>query len=347
MPVSPALGERFGARLLAIYTEAELAMLERVARRIERGIDEPGWAEHKLLEVTELKRETRAILEGVRRTGTTEIPKAIEDAYAAGLTEARRDLAKAEGEFTVASNPRLVTSLTTETMTRVQSTHLQILRTSDDIYRSTVARASSQIAVGASTRREAAQLALNEFANNGVTGFVDSSGRSWDMASYAEMALRATTGRASVSGHADSLEANGQDLVIVSDAPEECEICRPWEGQVLSLSGSDPNYPSLAEGEADGLFHPNCRHRLGIYIEGVTRSMGKTADPIGSTERAQQRYLERGVRQWKRREVVAITPIDKVTSASKRTEWQTRLKSFVEDNDRKRLAYRESVSVAR
>lgn len=345
MPVSPELGERLGARLLAIYSEAELAMLDRVARRLERGIDEPGWAERKLLEVTSLKRETRAIIEGLRRSAEGAIPGAIEDAYAAGLSEARRDLARAADEFVVASNPRLVTALTTEALTHVTAMHSGILRTADDIYRSTVAAGASRILTGTATRREAAQSVLNEFANAGVTGFVDSAGRSWDMASYAETALRAVTGRAAVSGHAETLEANGHDLVIVSDAPEECEICRPWEGEVLSLSGTDPNYPSLAEAEADGLFHPNCRHRLGIYIEGVTRSMGKTADPIGAEERAQQRYLERGVRQWKRREVVAITEADKVTSGAKVRDWQRRLRDFVKENDRKRLAYRESLAV--
>lgn len=345
MPVSPELGERLGARLLVIYTEAELAMLDRVARRLERGIDEQGWAERKLLEMTELKRETRSIIRALAARGDQEIPSAIEDAYEVGLAEARSDLAKAEGEFVVASNPRLVTSLSREALTNVQATHLRILRSADDIYRSTIARGAAQVLTGTGTRRDAAQSVLNDFANNGVTGFIDSAGRQWDMASYAETALRSVTGRAAVSGHAETLEANGQDLVIVSDAPEECEICRPWEGQVLSLSGNDPNYPSLAEAEADGLFHPNCRHRLGIYIEGVTRSMGKTADPIGAQERAQQRYLERGVRQWKRREVVGLSEAERGSAAAKRSEWQTRLKSFVEENDRKRLRYRESLAV--
>lgn len=344
MPVSPELGERLGARLLAHYTEAERDLFERVARRLANGIDEPGWAEKKLLEVGTMRRETAKILDRLRAVGDEQIPSAVEEAYNAGLQEARRDLNRAEGEFIVASNPRLITSLSAEALSNVQASLPGILRRADDIYRSVIARSALGIVSGTATRRDAAQQALNLFADSGITGFVDARGREWDMASYAEMALRTVTGRASIDGHTESLEANGHDLVIVSDAPEECEICRPWEGQVLSLSGGSPDYPSLDEAQAEGLFHPNCRHRLGVYIPGVTRSMGKTADPIGSQERTQQRYLERGVRQWKRREAVAITDTAQTQSSGKVREWQTRLREFVADNDRKRLAYRESIA---
>lgn len=343
MPVSPELGERLASRVLRIYTDAEEELLRKVSRRIERGIDTDGWAERKLAEVQALRREAERAVTDLAGKASSAIPEVIEDAYAAGIDQARSDLAELDTEFVVAANPRVVRNLAQETLDNVGASHLRILRTADDVYRSTIAQASAQVSTGTLTRREAAQRALSSFANRGITGLVDRSGRAWDMASYAEMAVRSTTGRAAVGAHVDALSGNGHDLVIVSDAPQECRICRPFEGQVLSLSGTDRRYASLGSAEAAGLFHPGCRHGIGIFIPGVTRPIQRTADPVGDQERQQQRYLERGTLQWKRREAVAITPAEKAASAAKTREWQSRLREHVQATDGKRLRYRESI----
>jgi len=134
---------------------------------------------------------------------------------------------------------RAIEALTQETLGNVLATHTGILRSTMDAYRSVIAESSSGVLLGDQTRRQAAQAALNRFAQKGITGFVDSAGRGWSMESYTEMALRTGCGRAAVQGHVDRLTANGLDLVIVSDAPRECPLCRPWEGKVLSI-GSVP-----------------------------------------------------------------------------------------------------------
>lgn len=343
MPISPELGEQLASRVLQIYTDAEEELLRKVARRIERGIDEPGWAERKLAEIQGLRREAQATVRELSTRASNEIPAVIADAYESGVAAARDDLAGLDSTFTIATNQRTVRRLAQETADNVGATHLRILRSTDDAYRTTIARATSQVTAGAVTRREAAQRALASFANHGITGFIDSSGRAWDMASYTEMAVRSSAGRAAVGAHVDALQDNGHDLVIVSDAPQECAICRPFEGQVLSLSGRTRGYASLASAEAAGLFHPGCRHSIGIYIPGVTRPIQRTADPVGDQERQEQRYLERGVRQWKRREAVAFTPAEKAASAAKTREWQARLQDHVKATDGKRLRYRESL----
>ncbi|CEA09900.1 Phage minor capsid protein 2 [Arthrobacter saudimassiliensis] len=59
------------------------------------------------------------------------------------------------------------------------------------------------------------------------------------MTSCAEMAVRTSTAEAMLQGHTDRVQELGVDTVVVSDAPEECNICRPFEGKVLSISGAD------------------------------------------------------------------------------------------------------------
>jgi hypothetical protein len=170
--------------------------------------------------------------------------------------------------------------------------------------------------MGAQTRRQAAQSALDRFANRGVTGFVDRAGRRWELESYTEMALRTANGRAQVAGTLDRLQAGGIGLVIVSNHPQECPLCRPWEGKVLSITGTVPAgvvlddgavvAGSVAQAQVDGLQHANCRHTLTAYVPGLTVAPGHTADPAGDRARQEQRRLERGVRQWRRREAVAL-----------------------------------------
>lgn len=96
---------------------------------------------------------------------------------------------------------------------------------------------------------------------------------------------------------------------------------------------------------ANGIVVHNCRHQLGAYIEGLTKPMTHTADPAGDAARQEQRRLERGVRQWRRREAVAMSDQERARARAKVREWQQALKAHVDANDLKRLRYREQVRV--
>jgi hypothetical protein len=134
---------------------------------------------------------------------------------------------------------------------------------------------------------------------------------------------------------------------MVTDSPEECELCRPWEGKVLSSSGTTPGYPTVAEARDAGLFHPGCTHDLALYTPGLTRKPTDTDNPAGYEERQQQRYIERGIRQWKKREAVAVTDEAKALATAKKREWSGRMKRFVAEKDRLRQRGRESIGSAR
>ena len=103
---------------------------------------------------------------------------------------------------------------------------------------------------------------------------------------------------------ADRMARQGLSLVVISDSPEECPFCAPWEGRIVDTQGASDQYPSLAEAEAEGLFHPNCTHSIGAYIPGVTQPKS-TRNAAAYQARQEQRRLERGVRKWKRRQAGA------------------------------------------
>lgn len=352
MPVSPADAERVAVEIARLYADAERILLEKIARRIARGIDEDGYYERKLREIQQLRAEIEAELARLRREAEALVGRLIGEAYQSGVRQAELDLRPLERQLTVGiafgvTNQAAVEALIRETLQLVGRTHLAILRQVEDAYREVIAEAVRPAVAGVETRREAAQRALDRFADRGITGFVDSAGRNWELTSYAEMATRTALGRAYIQGHINTLLANGHDLVIVSDSPEECELCRPHEGKVYSLTGNTPGYPRLQEAIDTGLFHPSCTHRLGIYIPGLTLPMHDTANPEGYAERQQQRAIERTIRRWKRREAAAVTPEAQRLARAKVQEWQARARQFTDDTGRRRRYNRESITRAR
>jgi hypothetical protein len=353
MPVSPEQTAELVKGLVEIYTESESTLLRMVAERLERGIDTPDWAERKLAELGRLRQGALAELDRLRRAGADEIDDAIRIAYNRGSALAATDLERVAGQLPEIAfgrvDDRAIEALVAEAVEGAEATHLRILRSVVDVYRDTVAQAGGQVLTGTQTRRQAAQLVLDRFASRGVTGFVDKAGRSWNLASYAEMSLRTSVGRAAIQGHTERLLANGRDLVIVSDAPQECKKCRPWEGKVLSISGTTTGTledgtrvaGSMSEAVSDGLFHANCRHRTAIYLPGVTRPMHDTEDPDGDRDRQELRRLERGVREWRRRSAVALDEPARKAADAKAREWQAKIRTHVDTTSAKRQPQRE------
>jgi len=72
---------------------------------------------------------------------------------------------------------------------------------------------------------------------------------------------------AHLQGTANRLVEQGHDLVKVSTHRGACELCQPWQGKILSITGKTKGYPTLEEAKAAKLFHPRCRHAYGLYID--------------------------------------------------------------------------------
>lgn len=133
-------------------------------------------------------------------------------------------------------------------------------RSIEDAYRQASLQALQEGMVGGQTRREISNTFLADLKERGITSFVDKSGREWDMTSYAEMVARTNMMEADRTASLNQMREAGRDLVTVSEHGEPCELCEPWEGETLSLTGDTPGYATVAEAEAAGLMHPNCLH---------------------------------------------------------------------------------------
>ncbi|MFE5681727.1 phage minor capsid protein [Streptomyces sp. NPDC056512] len=369
MPVSPATAEDLATAISTLYEQAELALVEKVTRALAEGLDSPLWVELKLAALGNLQAAIDEVLAALQAGATGAIHEAVSEAYERGQQAAVAELgALATGTAAAAAEvlpgasvvDRLAAALVGET----QATHSRILRSSLDVYRRVIAEASAAPLLGATTRRQAAQRALAQFANRGITGFVDNRGHAWNLTSYVEMATRSALGRAAVQAHTDRLGAAGIELVIVSDAPEECPRCKPWEGKILRRDGASGAgvvevehateddrvvkvrvAGSLPEARAAGLMHPNCRHTVSIYLPGLTRPRPKPPSR-GTYEQSQkQRYLERQVRAWKRHAATALTDERRTRANARVRDYQGRIRELVADTGLPRKSHREQIDV--
>lgn len=143
-------------------------------------------------------------------------------------------------------------------------------RAVEDVYRKAALQSLQQGMIGGETRREVSKQFLADLQSKGVTSFVDKSGRSWDMTQYAEMVARTNTMEASKTATYNQVLEAGGDLVEVSSHGDPCELCEPYDGELLSISGDNVGMvvggreviASVGEAEAAGLFHPACLHDL-------------------------------------------------------------------------------------
>lgn len=156
--------------------------------------------------------------------------------------------------------------------------YVPIGRREQDIYREiSLKNVTLSAATGAGNRKTANEI-YKELVQQGVTAFVDKSGRKWSLHSYCEMVTRTTDRQANVLA---VLTAHTEhDLYIVSRSGSACPVCAPIEGRVFSKSGTNPYYPPLAsifglvdpDGPEDLTntwlnIHPNCVHSISEWDE--------------------------------------------------------------------------------
>lgn len=130
----------------------------------------------------------------------------------------------------------------------------------------------------AQVRREIKGILQEE----GLASLVDKGGRKWTLERYGEMLFRTKAAEARNRGMANRMVENGYDLLQVSSHMGACEMCRPWEGKILSLTGKTKGYPTVAQAERSGLFHPNCKHAMNALIPSLAKRT-RAYDPTTKT----------------------------------------------------------------
>ena len=331
----------------ALYEDAELRIIRLLVDRLLAGSDAPEWAVAKLVELAAFRNHVEGIVDDATRAALNEIAGVLSRAAETGVVSpaaAEAVAAAVAGRTapTILSRSRELDAIYRELVGNLDTMRGRILSSVESVYRDVIGgQAAPSLLTGTDSRATVIRKALGEFAARGVTGFVDAAGRSWEMATYVEMAAGTAAHRASVEGFLGRQTDTGRDLVVVSDHGGECDECRPWEGKVLSISGtsSHPDVEgTVAQARAGGLEHPGCRHRYMAWFPGVSKRPEPQGKPADYEARTRQRVIERHIRAWKRRAVVG-----EPGAVEKVREWQAVQRQHVGKHGLKRQPRREAV----
>jgi hypothetical protein len=249
-------------RLVKFYEQAEREILDRINRALLRG--------NQTEYLAAMKKNVEAILQQLREGSRTWCTEAIPRVYSQGLYSADAML-KDAGAIVKAGfgaiHQQAAQVLAENAFQRFEDVAQVIGRQVNDIYRELALENVRGTVVGYDTWKQTARRFREQLAERGVTGFKDRSGKMWNMRTYTEMVARTTTAEAHLQGTANRLVEQGHDLIKVSTHRGACELCQPWQGKILSITGKTEGYPTLEEAKAAGLFHPRCRHAYGLYID--------------------------------------------------------------------------------
>lgn len=233
-----------------------------------------------------------------------------------------------------------------------------VLRKMDDVYRQTIYKSQVYMQAGAVTLNKAIDMATKDFLKQGINSIKYADGKNVNTASYAEMCLRTANHRAKLLGEGSKRDEWGVHLVVVSAHANTCPMCEPWQGKVLIddvfshpskeyIETYRKKYKLLSEAIKAGLMHPNCRHNLVTYFEGITTLPkvpdGKEAIETYKAEQKQRAY-ERAIRKQKRIAEGTCDDLNRKQEYTKLMEMEKSLREYLKKHPQLRRNYeREKV----
>lgn len=352
-----------------IFEEIELRLITSLKRNLalhkkwenEEGFKWSAWQAEKIQNIDKFRRENQGILGEYTDVIDRQTRTLMEEQFKEGEELVNSQIDDILSETTandVVSNDffgvnRMKMDTLMSDITRLEKdVSSAALRMTDDIYRQTLNKAQLSIGTGSMSPQEAIDSAVKDFIDKGINCIEYRDGRRVNIADYVRMALRTTSTRAALQGEAKRRTELGYDTVLISQYSACSDTCLPWQGRVYiddvftvwngerSGDRGRSNYCGkwftlLSVAIRAGLFHPNCRHTMTTWIDGIS-SKPKPLD-IGKVREnakleAKQRRLENKVRQAKRRVLGYSDPRNIKQAKSDLKEAQRELREFINEH---------------
>ena len=353
-------------KLINMYSELETKLLDEIVEHFkinEEFINSDYWRVEKLEELGLLNQN---IVNYIAKS-TNKTPKEIEialntigfdtlninnlnNAYKGGLLKISPEVLL---EKQIIQN--LINYAINETTNRFLEISNKIENSTREAYLGIVEKAYLQTTNGV-TYREAIRNSLLELGDKGITTLtyrtVDSEGNVVGIRNYdVEGAVRREIITANHNLVNSINQAVAEELEVEYLYLSEHIKCRPthfpWQGTIIKRKDL---VKITRLGEVDGMGGPNCKHYPTPYFGTARGNELKKITLEEATKQYElsqkQRYLERGIRKWKRKERIFKNAEDKEyykKCKDKVKEWQLRAKKFTEDNNLQRDFARENV----
>lgn len=377
------------------YAEVESVLMENIAKHIASGKawGTAAWEIEKLAEMGRLNEENARIinryLSNVPQAVLDALKGASRDSYAyveaqASMAERLHAVATDPVEM-VADNIQAFYDQARESLNMVNTVMLEsgmqayLTATRDGLmWVNTLMSAGTEqmaygafnaatagVLTGAITADEAKKRTIKKFADQGLTGFVDRSGRHWSPEAYTSMVIRSTVHNCSVQAVKTYMQAAGSNVFQCSWHPSSRPTHYPYQGKFYSwddvpgifIDGAGMRHTvrpvsETGYGSAAGLFGVNCGHTAFAMVPGVSMPVSVKDMPDEKTNNERynllqaQRTMERNIRGYKTRAAIYEAAGDTEAARKEKEKlWvaQHKLAGFVKDNNLNRDYEREKV----
>ena len=372
--------------IIKMYSELETELMVLLAKHFkinEEFINSDFLRIQKLDEMGAFNKEVIDYISRYTKRSSSKIKKALKDVYNANIDFDTLRSAYDNGKILI--NPTEILNDTTlvgimryaynvETKRFIEISKLiesSVRKTYLDIVEKSYLATSTGVKSYGETIRES----LNELANKGIKtlNYISkgedgtTSIRSYDIEGTVRREILTATRQLSGNLNHELIELTESEYVKFSEHLD----CRPthydWQGTIARKE----DWKDIADyGDVAGIYGINCRHYVEPYFQDVELddtitikdkdgnkkeykvsnklkeySKDDTNDSYSISQK--QRYLERGIRSWKRRREMskANGDIDMLKkSKSKVKEWSDKLDRFTDENDLRRDFTREYVS---
>lgn len=225
----------------------------------------------------------------------------------------------------------------------------KIEKSTRNAYLNIVEEAYLKTTMGTHSYQEAIRESINDLSNSGITTLTykttDENGnivgiRNYDIEGTVRREVLTSARKLSNDISMEVANELESEFVYLSEHLQ----CRPqhfdWQGTIIKRTDL---IKVTRYGEIDGLAGINCRHYFEAYFgdarDSELKRFNKEECEKAYALSQHQRYLERGVRKWKRKAEMFKASDDNESYAKckgKVKEWQLRVKDFAEENDLKR-----------
>lgn len=213
------------------------------------------------------------------------------------------------------------------------------VQTANKRYMDLLDKAYLSVSSGLLSPQQATDQAIKELAKDGLQMVDYKSGAHRQLDSAVRVAVRTATTKNACACQEQVMDDLDVNLVEVSSHMGARPSHAKWQGKIYWRKKKYGNYKNFEDatryGHGDGLGGWNCRHQFYPYIPGVSE---KTYEPYRLTENKEQyeleqkqRYNERMIREWKRRQqIMESAGLDSTYERSKVREWQKKNKALID-----------------
>lgn len=337
------------------FDELETRILEDVARRIaENGYMMTSTAEYQMRKLEELGVTMNEIERYISETLhiTEQKVKSIIMEASYRSIEKDNEMAKATGVETPHPNlTQAILSGIVSTNNELRNICNSMASAANKAFEQALDQAYLSVSSGAFSLGDAVKMAVNDLAKNGISWIDYPTGTHRRADSAIRNALRTGINQTAARCQEKNLDEMGCNMVETTSHMGARPDHAVWQGKVFwrkePVKGLENFYFATGYGTGAGLCGWNCRHNFFPNFDG--KPSFKHYDEEENRKQyeldQQQRYNERKIREWKRRQAVnKAGKVDYTREARKVSEWQQRQRQLLKNHpDMKRNYAREAI----